>query len=701
MDPAKFSRIAESLRQYRRADLKDFSEEIGARPVDQIYVDPLPNDGVLTAILSTNTTFLSGRKGTGKSTVFAKAQNRIRETANLLSVYIDVKRLYDVLTGEDPTSGSLQTDAVDSGVLKAHLLRKHFLGTVTAELLKELDATIDSQSFIERVFGKKKNHATLKANLVDLQKRLATSSLSRSEIPILQKITQKWKSRRQQEFEERDQATASAEASSIAFKARGEATISEFDKTLEDNEIYTEYSDVILRTFPFQSILTEIQDLLDEAGMLRLVAFFDDFSELKYLDQKLFVDVVLAPLNNSSNEKVKLKVAGYPGRVYYGKIDPTKVDTMCLDFATLFEAAEVQTMEASAIDYAERLIRARFEAFGERVEDYFDSTTPIAEHFKLLFQTTFNVPRLMGSLLHICYIDRISRDLPITTASLKLAARKYYEATVTQYFDRTNRFALEPFENKLDRHNQKGLLEALVAEARRVRRGIQDGTVGGVYFKQLANPPTSHFIVLPSLESLFRSLESNFLLTKYKDTRDKNGDAVVLYAFYYGLTESERMTWGYPEGREYRNYFVQRCFEFSSVVHNFLSEKKTIRCDLCGRSFPLEQKASFELFKWRCPECGEGVCSIVNIKGDFETEVNELNRDLMIEEVELEILSTLHDEGRRMRSGEISALLDVTYQFVGKRTSKLQDMGLVQKERGEDGRMQNEMTERARQIYFQ
>ena len=55
-----------------------------------------------------------------------------------------------------------------------------------------------------------------------------------------------------------------------------------------------------------------------------------------------------------------------------------------------------------------------------------------------------------------------------------------------------------------------------------------------------------------------------FLLTKYKDTRDKDGAAVSVYAFFYGLTESERLAWGYPPGRKYRNYFVQRCFDYTS-----------------------------------------------------------------------------------------------------------------------------------------
>src|SRR5690606_7947597 len=115
------------------------------------------------------------------------------------------------------------------------------------------------------------------------------------------------------------------------------ASSTDFDKTLDDSDIYNEYSDVILKSFPFGKIIEEIQLILAEAGLIRLIAFFDDFSELKFVDQRLFVDVILSPLNNSSNEAVKLKIAGYSGRVYYGKIDPGKTDTLGLDFTDLYE----------------------------------------------------------------------------------------------------------------------------------------------------------------------------------------------------------------------------------------------------------------------------------------------------------------------------------------------------------------------------
>lgn len=102
-------------------------------------------------------------------------------------------------------------------------------------------------------------------------------------------------------------------------------SLSDFDRTLDDRDTYQEYSDVVLRSFAVSEILEEIQTLVTESGILRLVTFFDDFSELNYVDQRLFVDVILSPLNNSSNENVKLKIAAYPGRVYMAKLIQVKL----------------------------------------------------------------------------------------------------------------------------------------------------------------------------------------------------------------------------------------------------------------------------------------------------------------------------------------------------------------------------------------
>lgn len=153
-------------------------------------------------------------------------------------------------------------------------------------------------------------------------------------------------------------------------------------------------------------------------------------------------------------------------------------------------------------------------------------------------------------------------------------------------------------------------------------------------------------------------------------------------------------------GRDYRNYFVQRCFEYSRAIHEFLSSSQTIRCDNCGHCHPMEDKKSIERFGWRCPECLEGTCSVENISNSFREEVEKLNKEIMLEPVELDIITTLKDEARDMRAGEIAALIDVTHQLVGRRTSKLKDLGLVDKFDGEDGKVRSGITERCEKTYF-
>jgi hypothetical protein len=88
-----FSDAAQSLKLYRRAELID--EQSGKQIINELYVDPLPEDAVLTAILKPNTTFLIGRKGTGKSTIFQRAQAEIRGRKGAVSTYVDIKTTFE------------------------------------------------------------------------------------------------------------------------------------------------------------------------------------------------------------------------------------------------------------------------------------------------------------------------------------------------------------------------------------------------------------------------------------------------------------------------------------------------------------------------------------------------------------------------------------------------------------------------------
>src|SRR5229473_1894452 len=88
-----FADAAQSLKLYRRAELVEPDTE---RPlIEQLYVDPLPGDAVLQTMLRQSTTLLIGRKGTGKSTIFQRAQYEIRKQKSSISAYIDIKTVFE------------------------------------------------------------------------------------------------------------------------------------------------------------------------------------------------------------------------------------------------------------------------------------------------------------------------------------------------------------------------------------------------------------------------------------------------------------------------------------------------------------------------------------------------------------------------------------------------------------------------------
>lgn len=582
------------------------------------------------------------------------------------------------------------------------MLRKFFLSTVLLEISKELQGAVQKLSFLDRVIrGKKKAFDATISKMTSLENKVKKGELSVSELPILQLITKKGTDRTTKTTRNESSFAATASLSTQKLSSQIDAQNKNFDELLSDNELYQDYSDAILQSFPFWDILKDIKYNLSQIGVDKLIIFFDDFSEINYLSQKLFVDVILSPLNNSSEEKIKLKIAGYPGRVYFGRIDPSKADVIDLDFSKLYKDRDIQTTELRAIDYTRRLIEKRFDAFGIKFEDYFDmKSTTKEEYFRLLFECSFNVPRILGFILNSCYKDRIVQGQIITMPIIKMASQKYYDSTLLQYFDQQNRYVIEPFEQKLDRHIQKELLFKLIEEARSVRKRILSGEIGGEYFKKIPNPPVSHFYISRDMESLLDSLEFNFLVTKYHEMRDKDGKDISVYALFYGLCEAENILWGYPKGkRDDRSYFVQRCFSYNHVLHELLAQKQTIRCQNCGNSYSMSQKESFELFKWHCPECQIGICSVVNLAEEYIHEIESLNKDLMLEPVELEILQVLYNENRPMRAAEISAMIDRSYQLVGRRTSKLRDQGYIDKPQRKSTIL-NKITDRAKKLFF-
>ena len=108
--------------------------------------------------------------------------------------------------------------------------------------------------------------------------------------------------------------------------------------------------------FNIKEVLLRLKNILGRVGIKHLYVLVDDFSELPEDAMKVVVDTLLAPLNNWSEELIKFKIAAHPHRVYYGKIDKTKIDEIYLDIYRLYGTTDVSAMEEKAIDFTKRLV---------------------------------------------------------------------------------------------------------------------------------------------------------------------------------------------------------------------------------------------------------------------------------------------------------------------------------------------------------
>lgn len=90
----EFLEFATSLKLIRSAEIEKNGKDI----IDAVYTDLLPENGVLQMVNLPRTSILKGRKGTGKSTIFDKSQKDMLSNSEVITIYIDVKTLYDNAT---------------------------------------------------------------------------------------------------------------------------------------------------------------------------------------------------------------------------------------------------------------------------------------------------------------------------------------------------------------------------------------------------------------------------------------------------------------------------------------------------------------------------------------------------------------------------------------------------------------------------
>ena len=181
------AKAIESLKKYRRVDLID---DRGKNLLENLYTDLLPDDHILKKSLHDNTTFLIGRKGTGKSTIFLRIEQEFRKKKGYMPCYLDVKTLFESSKSE---SVPVYMDKItNEEFLGKYLVKRNFLRKTLASIILEIDRKVDN--ILKKLLTGTKS-SNVKKELKKILEALENNeALKAIEVPCLQSVSVQTKS---------------------------------------------------------------------------------------------------------------------------------------------------------------------------------------------------------------------------------------------------------------------------------------------------------------------------------------------------------------------------------------------------------------------------------------------------------------------------------------------------------------------------
>lgn len=656
MDGKKeFLEMATSLKKVRRAEIEYKNRGV----INNIYTDLLPDNGILEQVNLPRTVILKGRKGTGKSTIFQKSMEDMKGRKDVITVYIDVKSLFD---GATPTiTGDLPCEISEE--LKKYLIYKNFLFEVVEEARQNLHESIKAQPIWNRIKSAFDGREQMVEEEFEDIKDNIDSVIKEIDAQLYRVIN------RTEDNKIGDVNTAGFEVS--------QTPKFNFNSTLEHTaSCKSQFDNAILRYFDIKKCLIDsflkIRDIL---GVKYIYMYLDDYSEMDQDAQVIFMDWFVAPLNNISNDCIKFKIATYPNRFYYGKLDNQKIDELNLDFySALSSYKNISKMEEIATNYTRRLVENRMNVYlpNNTVTDFFDLREE--ELYDLLFEISLNTPRIIGFVLGYCYTTHISLDKKITRTALNAAAQRYFEEVVQEYFE-SNKYVTQSFDEMASKENLRFLMNKFIEKEVK-----NDEQVNG---EERRNMPTSHFLIADGLCRLLNSLELNGYITTYNKVKDKDNNPSTLYAISYGMCQKYNLKYGRPKSTESRQYYLERKFLFNDIVQEHFNKSQEIECPK-GHKYPFDNLEVLERYDMLCPECiknhESNYCSVKVTNNEILKVIdsyvqNSLHLD---DDLQYEILDFLgHNADQSFKAASIAAELDCTYQLIGKRAKKLHDRELI------------------------
>jgi energy-coupling factor transporter ATP-binding protein EcfA2 len=298
-----FRAAAQSLKLYRRAELEDELHQKSL--IKDLYVDPLPAEHIFQTVLKSNTTFLIGRKGTGKSTIFQRVQYELRHMSGYSSAYVDIKTVFEASSTDPVLIQQLGADVLAPEQIRKLQLYRAFIKAVITEIKEEIKKKLKESTWerVKEAFTSSSDE--LFESLDDLLEKADEAEFA-SVLGIRREALSN-------SAEEKSASEATSQVSATVSNlpsASGSVGARESSEARVGSEV--RYGDVLMRVFNIKEVLLRLKAVLNSVDIKHLYVFIDDFSELPEDAMAVVVDTLLAPLNNWSEELIKFKVAAYP-----------------------------------------------------------------------------------------------------------------------------------------------------------------------------------------------------------------------------------------------------------------------------------------------------------------------------------------------------------------------------------------------------
>lgn len=494
-----------------------------------------------------------------------KMQSELRKSKDVMTCYIDVKSIFDTAKRNYLTINYLKTN--DSKEIENYSVQRQFILDFVTELINEI--TNNYKTKLDQFKGllhlpSKVNNSVHK--LEEIRKRIQNNThLGSIELQTLQEVNLSVAEGNVSE----DILNIGMESGMTLTDIGVKTNVSGETKISNTSENEKKYNRVFARIFEIAKLVEEIKKVLQELSMKRLYLILDDYSEIDQVSLRMFCDLIVNTLNNTSDNYIKLKISAYPGRVELGELDRQKIDIRYLDYYQLYVNDKRTDMEMAAVNYTKRIIENRLKVFTNHEIDYYFDTekASVEEYSTYMFRMTLNVVRHLGLILDYAQEYSISRNEKININTLNEAAKRFYNERLALFFEE-GKSAQMTYDERVEIFHLHALLLSIIERQKEIKTSIRTNKyTAKIFEKERTNPYTSHFYVSKKIEHIMGTLELNFFVNKYNEMSSKNGEKVSIYALNYGLCLNENIRWGKPEGNDSRTYFIESPFNFNNLVY--------------------------------------------------------------------------------------------------------------------------------------